>query len=270
MLYTGLGSVTFRKLQPRDIVKLVRTAGLNGIEWGGDIHVPPGNLHRAREVAMLTRDAGLQVPSYGSYYRVGEFAPVRFESVLETARLLGTPVIRVWAGARSPHAADSSYWTAVLADAYRIAELAAKAGIQIAFEFHGGTLTETNESAERLLQEANATNPATASSPQFRNTPPRNGKTIGAYWQPNPGVSFADQADGLARLLPWLVHVHVSSIAPTGNALLEERVPEWTEHVATLRTTGRDHYLMLEFVRGDSPESFARDAAVLRQLVATA
>ena len=33
---------------------------MEGIEWGGDVHVPPGDEARARDVAALTREAGLE------------------------------------------------------------------------------------------------------------------------------------------------------------------------------------------------------------------
>ena len=61
MLYGGLVSITFRQLQPREIITLVQKSGLKGIEWGGDVHVPHGNLHAAREVGHMTREAGLTV-----------------------------------------------------------------------------------------------------------------------------------------------------------------------------------------------------------------
>ena len=61
MISSGLVSVTFRKLSPAEIVDLVRQAGLNCIEWGGDIHVPHGDCVRAREVRQRTLAAGLTV-----------------------------------------------------------------------------------------------------------------------------------------------------------------------------------------------------------------
>ncbi len=39
----GLVSVTFRQLSPEEIVRVAREAGLTVIEWGGDVHVPPGD-----------------------------------------------------------------------------------------------------------------------------------------------------------------------------------------------------------------------------------
>ncbi|MNI10046.1 hypothetical protein D3C73_631400 [compost metagenome] len=56
LIRTGLVSVTFRRLSVEEIVMMVQKAGLQDIEWGGDIHVPHGNFQRAHEVAKLTHD----------------------------------------------------------------------------------------------------------------------------------------------------------------------------------------------------------------------
>ena len=90
---TGLTSITFRQLDRGEIIDLVAKAGLDGIEWGGDIHVPHGDLDAAVSAARCTRDAGLEVSSYGSYYRTGvsEQEGLSFESVLETAKAMCLP-----------------------------------------------------------------------------------------------------------------------------------------------------------------------------------
>lgn len=83
---TGLTSVTFRQKTIDEIVALARKAQLDGIEWGGDVHVPAGDVQAARHAAKATADAGLSVLSYGSYFHGDEgedFAPV-----LESAKAL--------------------------------------------------------------------------------------------------------------------------------------------------------------------------------------
>ena len=111
MIRGGLVSITFRKLSPRAIIDLVTRANLIGIEWGGDVHVPHGEIRVTRDVAQMTRDAGLLVASYGSYYRVGvsEADGLAFARVLESAIALGAPTLRVWAGNRGSADADESY-----------------------------------------------------------------------------------------------------------------------------------------------------------------
>lgn len=248
MLRSGLVSVTFRKLSPREIVDLAAQAGLEAIEWGGDVHCPPGRVHLARKIATMTREEGLRVGSYGSYYRLASETQTPFEQVVETAVALEAPTIRVWAGSKGSDKADAAYRDAVTDEAVRIADLAGKAGLRVAFEFHGNTLTDTNESAVSLLQQANHEN-------------------LAIYWQPPNGRDREYRLQGLRAVLPWLVNIHAFTwrFEPRQRLALAEGRAEWLEYLKITASTGRDHYVMLEFVRDDSPQAMLQDAATLRQ-----
>ncbi len=247
MIDPGLVSVTFRKLSPREIVDLTRRAGLAGIEWGGDVHVPHGDVNRAREVAAMTQDAGLRVMAYGSYYRVGYEQDLPFERVLLSAQALGAPVIRVWAGDRGSADADESCWQRVVSESRRIGDLAAEAGLRVVFEFHSRTLTDTNDTARRLIEQVD--HPA-----------------VGMYWQPAVGQSVDYNLAGLRAMLAWLVNVHVFHWGPTTQDRhpLTDGESEWRRYLAVLSASGRPHGALLEFVPGDAPEAFLRDAAALK------
>lgn len=252
MLHPGLVSITFRKLTPAEVVALVRRAGLQGIEWGGDIHVPHGDLGRAREVRELTQEAGLTVAAYGSYYRAGhsEDAGLPFAKVLESALELGAPLIRIWAGAAgSAGVGEEARWH-IIADLKRISELGARAGVRIAAEFHGGTLADTNASAGQLLLEVD--------HPNFY-----------SYWQPLADMSDAVCLEGLAALRPRLAHVHVFQWRThLDRQPLAEGRARWTEFLRSAAKAPGDRYAMLEFVQDDAPENFLRDAATLKELLA--
>ena len=96
----GLCSVTFRSLSPQAVIDLAAANGIKAIEWGGDIHVAPGDLDNARDVAARTAKASLTVSSYGSYIFAPDFAPEDVTATLETAKALGTGHIRIWPGSR--------------------------------------------------------------------------------------------------------------------------------------------------------------------------
>ena len=251
MIIPGLVSVTFRKLSPIEIVSLVRQAELNCIEWGGDIHVPHGDCARAREVGQLTRAAGLTVAAYGSYYKLNksEADSLPFSKVLDTARALGAPTIRVWAGTRSSVQADGADRAAVAADARRIADLAQTAGITVTSEYHGGTLTDTDASAQQFLQETQHANFWTG-------------------WQPHASGTAATNLGGLQAILPRLTTVHCYHWLNNDRRPLAEGAADWRQYFTAVQSTGRLHSALLEFVVGDDPASFVRDAATLRQLVA--
>jgi 3-dehydroshikimate dehydratase len=252
MIRAGLVSITFRKLTPVDIVALVKQAGLETIEWGGDVHVPHGDVAQARAVRQMTADAGLRVAAYGSYYRVGDGQPCPFESVLESAVALGAPLIRVWAGARGSAGADAAYRDLVVQDSRRIADLAAAAGVGVAYEYHGRTLTDTSESAGALLDAVAHAN-------------------VRSYWQPrSPGTCERNLAE-LAAIMPWLMNVHVfhwraKDAAPNEveRRPLSEGASDWGRYLARVAGDPQDHTAMLEFVAGDRPEQFLEDARTFK------
>jgi len=46
----GLCRVTFRKSDPLSILKICKKSGIEGIEWGGDIHSPIGDITQAKYI----------------------------------------------------------------------------------------------------------------------------------------------------------------------------------------------------------------------------
>ncbi len=251
MFLPGLVSITFRKLTPAAIIDLVAETGLAAIEWGGDVHVPHGDLTRARQVGQATRAAGLAVASYGSYYRLGDNPDFTFATVLATAVELGAPLVRVWAGRRGSAAADADYRAAVAREALAAADAAGRHGLQVACEFHAGTLTDTTESAGALLAAANHPN-------------------LHAYWQPPVGWQQAQYEASLAQILPRLAALHVFQWRDDGSRLpLADGQARWAP-LLNLVATRRPELAcpaLLEFVRDDDPQAFRQDAATLKALV---
>lgn len=245
----GLVTVTFRKLTPRQIVDLARDAGLTALEWGGDIHVPPGDVTRAREVAAMTTDAGLTAVAYGSYFRVGEDDVASFDACVASAKLLGAPVIRVWAGKRGSQDADAAYRDRVKQDSHAIASKAAVEGLQIAYEFHAGTLTDTDDSAADLLQ-------------------PTRHPAIRTLWQPPVEWTIDQCSRSLKRFLPELGHVHVYHWPARGQrAPLADGAAAWKAYLKILADAEKQCPLLLEFVKDDEPEQLISDAATLKQWI---
>jgi sugar phosphate isomerase/epimerase len=246
MMTTGLVSVTFRKLAPAEVIKIAIRAGLHGIEWGGDVHVPHGDVAAARQVRKLTEDAGLRVLAYGSYFRC---KPVEdFQPVLDAAIALGAPLIRVWAGDRASAQADDTWRDAVIAQSQHAVALAQQAGIAVAYEFHGNTLTDTLPSTLQLLQAVPGM------------------KTL---WQPPHDLPPPEQIAGLLAVLPWLANVHVFHWRPADRARLplREGAALWSVRLAIAASASRDVAALLEFVRDDDVDQLLEDARTLRDLM---
>ena len=247
MISFGLTSVTFRKLEYKNIIDLAVGYGLDGIEWGGDIHVPPGDIHRARKVYNATVESGLKVLSYGSYYKFGMPGETSgaFKPILETALCLNTKTIRVWAGTKASALHTCGEIKSIIEDIRDIADTAGEHGIDIAFEYHRGTLTDTSESTLSLLDGVNREN-------------------VKTYWQPNPDISHESNLCQLKAALPFLKNVHVFNWA-AGNVRLplREAVGEWEIFFKIIRSSGKSHSMILEFVKDDDPGQLKRDAAAL-------
>ena len=240
MIYSGLVSVTFRQLSVDKIIELVKQAQLSAIEWGGDVHVPHGDMKCAIETRLKTVDAGLSIASYGSYYRVGHNEPVPYEKVLETAVALGAPLVRVWAGKHNAEDADAVYWEQVVKDSQYIAELTAAAGLKVAYEYHTNTLTNSLDSTLKLLNAVG-------------------NEALTSYWQSPASCSVEENLHALDLLQPWLSNIHVN----TGRQPLKYN-DAWPRYLHKAAQTGRDHYALIEFVMDESSEQFLQDAKTLK------
>jgi sugar phosphate isomerase/epimerase len=245
----GLVSITFRKLTPTQIVDLVRRAGVTGIEWGGDIHVPHGRVDIAKDVAKQTTDAGLKAAAYGSYYRAG--GDENFRPIVDTAVALKTKVIRVWVGNQGSDQADAGFRGGVIDDCRQIAELAGAAGLTIACEWHGGTLTDTAASAQQVFD--------AVQHPAFK-----------TYWQPRAKSTPESNLAEIDTALPRFVGVHVFqwNQQTADKEPLADGAAVWRKYLDKLTPAAHKAggvYALIEFVKNEDPEQFLQDAAELKR-----
>ena len=98
MYYPGLVSISFRDHTPAEIALIASMQRLPYIEWGSDVHAPPGDLPRLREILSLQRQYGISCSSYGTYFRLGHSPVSDLPQYIEAAKILGTNILRLWAG----------------------------------------------------------------------------------------------------------------------------------------------------------------------------
>ncbi len=193
---TGLTSISFRDKTVEEIIQLCASTQTACIEWGGDIHVPPGNYELAKRVGEMTRSAGIATPSYGSYYRVldsqcqtAETPKVRFAEVAKTAVALGASLVRIWLPEALAAGSLADTIEASITELRLICSIAADYGLAVGMEYHRNTLAETKETTLALLQEVAAPN-------------------LYTYWQMNPDISHQERLAEIKLLAPYICMVH--------------------------------------------------------------
>ena len=241
MLIPGLVTVTFRPFSREKVAETAAKAGLRRLEWGGDIHVPPGDDRAAEDAVRLTALHGLEIDTYGSYFRClpGEDAG----AVVGTAEKLGARNLRVWAGQKGSAEISEEERGAVVSGIRAVCRMAPR-GMTVSTEFHQATLTDRYESAVRMAEEVGEEN--------FR-----------LYWQPN---QFMDDAYNLAAVkacLPYLSNVHVFTWSGHDKFPLADGERMWRQYIEIVASDGSDHGLFLEFTCDGSAEQLYRDAEAL-------
>jgi 3-dehydroshikimate dehydratase len=250
MFISGLVSVTFRDKTPEEIINLCVENGLEAVEWGENAHVFAGDEEGSRALKEKTLAAGLKIAAYGSYYRCETRPEEDFAGSLKSAKALGAPVIRVWAGRMGSAEADESYFETLAENAALAAKMAAVEGIKVGFEWHNKTLTDTNESAKRLLEKAASDN-------------------LFCLWQPTPEIPMEERTKGIKMLGDKLSHLHVYSWSDERKRLefdAEGYPDKWRTYFSAVKKQG-DCYALLEFVKDNSQEQFVRDAAAFKKLL---
>lgn len=250
-LYSGLVSITFRTLSVPQIVDLVSKAGQKSIEWGGDIHVPHGDVRAARRARQACSDAGIATPSYGSYFRLGvsESSGVSFTSVLDTAAELSAKTVRVWAGNKGSAETTEDERSALVEEARSCAELAAASGMTVSLEYHGGTLTDTGESARAFFASVGH-------------------EALRSYWQPRAGAPKTSSLAELDGVAPYLSNIHVFHWHDFGDRMtLAEGKAAWRAYLSRAAEVSGERYAMLEFVRDDDPQQYLADASTLSEIL---
>lgn len=245
---TGLCSVSFRKLTVEEIIAAVKESGLDGIEWGGDVHVPHGDVATAKRVAALMEEAGLETLSYGTYYYPGDHAVEDFKGVIDCALALGTKIIRVWAGSKTLPEVSEEYRARIIADTQALCDMAKPHGLTVAYEYHGWTLTETLESALQAYEEVGRDN-------------------MLMYWQPSIFKTFEENMEALKAMLPHCCNLHMFHWdAEYTRYALEDGADAVKAYLDLANTNPKIYGVMLEFIKDDDIEQMKRDAAVLNKL----
>lgn len=244
MFRAGLCSISFRKFSPAQILRAAADAGLTAVEWGSDVHVPAGDTALAARIAADTAAAGLRCDSYGSYFKLGVSDPAQLAPLLETACVLGAPVMRVWCGNCGSAEADADTVKRLIEAGNSAVEAAKPYGITLCTECHPNTQTDDAAAARAFLDAV----------PGMR-----------TYWQPNQWKTVDENRNAAAMLASKTVHLHVFHWEKKEKYPLADGTAVWRRYLGQF--AAGEHNLYLEFMPDGRLETLAREAATLRQWI---
>lgn len=245
MFHSGLVSISFRNRSPQEILEAAAACHLQYIEWGSDVHAPPTNSPGLQQIAALQPQYGIHCCSYGTYFRLGHTPIEELLQYIEAAKILGTNILRLWAGRKKAADCTEEERTFLFSQCRQAAALAEEHGVILCLECHRRSYTETREGALELMRYVNSRN--------FR-----------MYWQPNPDISLSDNLDYISELNPYITHIHVFNWTTDHRLLMRDGLSTWQAYLSTL---SGDHHLLLEFMPDDRLESLAAEAEALHDLI---
>ncbi len=250
MQFCGVCSVSFRNHSPEEIIDAVAEAGLDGIEWGSDVHVAPGDIENAKRITALMKEKGLKNLSYGTYFGVDQLEFEKFEDHLKTADALETDILRIWPPSKRINEFYAGGYGTCVRFMKRIAKKAAEYGKTVCFEKHHGTLTESTEETLRFLGDINKDN-------------------VKMYWQPNHYENFNANLCSVRELSHYVENVHVFNWRGEERLPLKEAVVDWREYYSVLDSESGDsrRSYLLEFMPDDKLTSLKASAEALRKIV---
>ena len=245
MFYSGLVSISFRDHSPEKIALAASRNHLNFVEWGSDIHAPCHDLQKLQSIVSLQKKYGISCSSYGTYFRLGYSDISELPRYIQAAKILGTRVLRVWAGRKKASDCTKKERENFIAECREAAAIAEEHDVILCLECHRRSYTETKEGALELME--------TIQSPNFR-----------MYWQPNPEISLAENLEYISLLNPYITHIHVFHWVADQRLPLQAGTDQWEAYLSALSD---NHHLLLEFMPDDRILSLAAEAETLNKLI---
>ncbi len=245
MYKTGLVSISFRSIEALELLDKVKSAELECIEWGSDVHAPKDDIAKLEMLAKKQKELGINCSSYGTYFRFMKDDPEELHDYIKAAKILGTDILRLWCGTKGSKDMIEEDLENLYKDAEKAAKIAEEYGVKLCMECHNDTLTDWKEPALELMKRIN--------SPAFR-----------MYWQPNQHRSLEENIAYAKMLAPYTEHLHVFNWAGDNRFPLEDGIETWKTY---LKEFSDDKYLLLEFMPDDKIETLSTEAESLRKII---
>jgi 3-dehydroshikimate dehydratase len=257
----GLCTIAFQERPLIEVLELAARAGIDGVEpWGKADHLPLSTPDsRVREVKARLDDLGLLCSHFGSYVRLGEEREAALQETdmrraIAIAQLLGTNIIRIWAGAKNSEDLNAAELDHIISDGKKFCALAEKEGVLLAMEMHGQTLTNRASAMIDLIRRVGS--PSLKANFQILND------TEDPYERARSAGPYA-----------VMVHAQNEGAPGEGQPLICKGVVDFQKIWEILSGFGFKGYFEVEFVKGktlkEKVDNLKQDCACLKAIGAS-
>lgn len=247
MFKTAVASVSFRPYRAEEIIKAAKESGIDAIEWGSDIHAPVGDTKALKKIRDLSKDFGVGVSSYGSYYRLGKDDPKDIKAYINAAGILGTDCIRIWCAEKASAEIGDTELKKLISDGKAVSRIAKENNITLCLECHPFTLTDDYKASLNFIESVDSPN-------------------LKMYWQPNQFKSEKYNLLSAKALAPVTENLHVFHWDSEYKKYpLCEGTYIWEKYLSFFKE--KDHNLILEFMHDDRLKTLKSTAETLREFI---
>lgn len=247
MFKTAVASVSFRPYKAEEIIKAAKESGIDAIEWGSDIHAPVNDTEALKKIRDLSKDFGVGVSSYGSYYRLGKDDPKDIKAYINAAGILGTDFIRIWCAEKASAEIGNTELKKLISDGKAVSRIAKENSITLCLECHPFTLTDDYKASLNFIEAVDSPN-------------------LKMYWQPNQFKSEKYNLLSAKALAPVTENLHVFHWDSEYKKYpLCEGTYIWEKYLSFFKE--KDHNLILEFMHDDRLKTLKSTAETLREFI---
>ncbi len=185
----GFTSTSFRQIKSiKKIADIAVQVGADCIEWGGDIHIK--NTNDAKKAKELCEARGIEICSYGSYYRVGSNKTDEWRKICEIARTMGAKSVRVWLGTKDSEKTDTNTYNAIVDDAKSMCAIAKEYSLSVCPECHDNTYNNNTDAYLKINKDIGCDNFKTYFQSRYK--------------------KLEYDLDRIERTMPYIENIHIS------------------------------------------------------------
>lgn len=242
-LKIGVASVTFRNKTISQVVEIAKNAGVEFIEWGGDVHVK--TLDDAILAKKLCDENNIKISSYGSYYRTLCSDKAEWEEICKIASEMGASSVRIWLGKKDSEKFTEDEYNALSEEMKFLCEKAKEYNLFVCPECHDNTFNNNTESIIRLKNDLNCDNFKT-------------------YFQ-SRYFRFSYDMDRIEKTFDFIENFHVSYRDLKREQRFRKKDKNYLDKlIKKFISMNYNGIVIIEFTQGSKEKSFYKDVKKLK------